>query len=138
MELLRQSTTVLHQRVENAFNLQEALSSKLAYVDLLRRLQSFIVPIERELRPFAQAIPGLRFDTRRKAPLLAADLVRLTQAGFNTSTASPAVILPPIMSRANALGCLYVLEGSTLGGSIISKALRTQLNIGPMTGGGIL
>ena len=36
--------------------------------------------------------------------------------------------LPEITTRLHAIGALYVIEGSTLGGKFISQMLRQQLN----------
>jgi len=42
--------------------------------------------------------------------------------------------LPGINTDAEAFGCLYVMEGSTLGGKIIYNILKNQLGIDKMAG----
>jgi heme oxygenase len=42
--------------------------------------------------------------------------------------------LPQFNTPAQVLGCLYVIEGATLGGQIISKHLLANLGLGPDTG----
>ena len=43
--------------------------------------------------------------------------------------------VPVIDSLAAALGCMYVLEGSSLGGRIITRHVRAKLGITEETGG---
>jgi heme oxygenase len=43
--------------------------------------------------------------------------------------------LPDVSHVSSAFGCLYVIEGSTLGGQIISRHLRARLNVTPQAGG---
>jgi heme oxygenase len=70
---------------------------------------------------------------QRKTPLLIADLDVL---GARAPAQLPLCTeLPELFSAAQVLGCLYVLEGATLGGQVISRHLRTTLGIGPETGG---
>lgn len=38
-------------------------------------------------------------------------------------------------TAGHGFGCLYVLEGSALGGRVISKRVKRRLNLGPATGG---
>ena len=44
--------------------------------------------------------------------------------------------LPTLASQAEVLGCLYVLEGATLGGRLIAQHIQAKLGITPTTGGG--
>jgi heme oxygenase len=73
-------------------------------------------------------IPGIDYKERRKAPQIARDLraitphVRLEELPLCTG-------LPHLNTAEQALGCLYVLEGATLGGQIISRQLRESLGI---------
>jgi heme oxygenase (biliverdin-IX-beta and delta-forming) len=41
-------------------------------------------------------------------------------------------------SPARALGVLYVIEGSTLGGQVIARRIAEALHIGPQDGAGFL
>jgi heme oxygenase len=43
--------------------------------------------------------------------------------------------MPVLQNAASALGSLYVMEGSTLGGRIIEKNLLLRLRLLPETGG---
>ena len=43
--------------------------------------------------------------------------------------------LPQLTTEEEVYGCLYVIEGSTLGGQVISRSLREHLGIHPENGG---
>ena len=60
----------------------------------------------------------MTWSARRRAGLFAADLDTL---GLAAADADPA--LPPVTDTDEALGRLYVLEGSTLGGTFIDRHL---------------
>jgi hypothetical protein len=44
-------------------------------------------------------------------------------------------ICTPWLCLCRGFGCLYVLEGSALGGRVISKRVKQTLGLGPATGG---
>ena len=56
----------------------------------------------------------------------------MTPAEVAALPACPA--LPPIVDLPTALGAMYVLEGSTLGGRYITKAVRAKLGLTPGDG----
>jgi heme oxygenase len=94
------------------------------------RSWGFYLPLEGCLATFDWSAAGIDFGLRRKAPLIEEDLRAL---GIHR----PRLEAAPPLARQNldfALGCLYVLEGATLGGQIISRHLAT-LGIGPANGG---
>jgi heme oxygenase len=62
---------------------------------------------------------GIDFDERRRTPALIADIIAL---GGVVSLA-PAADEETLQSFEAALGALYVLEGSTLGGKFILRAI---------------
>ncbi|RYG41850.1 biliverdin-producing heme oxygenase, partial [bacterium] len=75
---------------------------------------------------------GLDPDQRRHLPKLLSDLraLAIPSATLPLVTESPVLADP-----AEAIGALYVIEGSTLGGQIISRLLRDSLGILPEEGG---
>lgn len=103
----------------------------LDYRSLLERLYGFYAPWERRAAPFLdQALPGF-FSDRRKAPLLEQDLRYLGS--------EPAVIrecpnLPATDSLPPLLGSLYVLEGATLGGQILTRHFAQHFNFSRQQG----
>src|SRR6185437_3306793 len=105
------------------------------YRGLLARLLGFYLPIERQLGGFCWAEVGLNFDHRRKALWLQEDLEALQEVPGAIVDISQCRRLPAVDSLAEALGCLYVLEGATLGGQIISRGIYEALGIMPARGG---
>lgn len=69
-------------------------------------------------------VPSLEFDNRRKTASLINDLKLL---GITIPSNYPARLKPK--SKAEALGMMYVVEGATLGGAYILKALKRNPNI---------
>jgi heme oxygenase (biliverdin-IX-beta and delta-forming) len=134
-DVLRQRTAPLHDRIEQAVDLPSRCGSIAGYRALLVQLLAFYRPIESHLAAFDWPAVGLDFDERRKAGLLRADLAALglTPAQIDAAEACPAVPRPATL--AEAIGCLYVLEGATLGGQVISRQVRVSLGITPANGG---
>lgn len=127
LEELRGETAALHQALE-----RNALSSQLmspavtlaGYTAYLQRMYGFVAAFEQNIFPVLEGVfPGL--DALRKSPLLEADLCALgTSPGGIYPEGEMRSAYPSI---AKALGALYVLEGSTLGGMVIHKYLQQVL-----------
>ena len=95
---------------------------------LLVRLYGFHRPFEDIARSAADIFP-IEFDmnARARSPLLLADLQSI---GFNSSAATTLPLWRPSIrldSKGSLLGALYVLEGSTLGGVQIARALKGRV-----------
>ncbi len=71
---------------------------------------------------------------RRKTPRLASDLMALGAAPDTLAALPHCRELPDVASSARLLGCLYVIEGATLGGQIITRHLQTHLGLTPVCG----
>lgn len=120
---LRLETRPYHDAVEaNPFN--QALSAgrvtAAETADFLARMYGFVEPYEAALRTHAPAFgPEWQLAQRYRAPLILEDLARL---GY---PAAPPLCptMPPLHTRAQLLGAMYVLEGSTLGGQVIARQL---------------
>ena len=134
---LREETRRLHERAERAMDLPARLASHAAYAALLARLWGFYAPVEARLGAVGGLDEiGLDLATRRKARLLRGDLAA---CGVDTGgiAALPAcAALPALPGLPQALGCMYVLEGATLGGQFIRKEVSRHLGLGPDTGCG--
>lgn len=89
--------------------------------DLVRRFHAWHLDEEAALAPWLAGVEGLEFDSRRRSRPLSRDLAALGVRPLAAATRPPHVA-----SRGEALGRLYVLEGSTLGGRVIRKALTAQ------------
>ena len=118
---LRNATASAHRHLEmhlDAINLLSALTTRGG---LVARYYTFYSQVEAALKPHLKLLPGLAFASRCRTPLLAKDLLALgcrpsSDHKFNLH----------LSSLAEALGGLYVLEGSTLGGRAILKDLTRR------------
>jgi heme oxygenase (biliverdin-IX-beta and delta-forming) len=77
---------------------------------------------------------GFDFPARRRAHLLRADLRALGSTESSVEEIGRCTRLPAILNQDAALGCLYVQEGSRLGGVIISRELERRFGIGERSG----
>lgn len=120
---LRTATAADHDRVEAALDLLDPALTRERLVRVLHLLHGFWLAAEAGLDDWAARQPAdavaLDWARRRRAPLLAADL-----AGLGADPEHSAVpALPAVAGTEDALGRLYVLEGSTLGGTFIDRHL---------------
>lgn len=135
LDLLRSRTQHLHQRVEQIFNFSVRCQNRETYRALLLRLLGFYRPIERALSQLQWELIGLDMSERSKVALLEKDLVALECSAQRIQSAPLCDDLPMLSTLPVAAGCLYVLEGSTMGGQIIAREIERRLGIGPATGG---
>lgn len=114
---LRAETRAAHEALEADLDIFRHLASEAGRRRLTRLFHGLHAGAEAVLAPWLAAVPGLDFEARRRRPVLDRDLAHLGEA-----TPAPCP-MPEPASRAEALGLLYVLEGSTLGGQVIRKRL---------------
>ncbi|WP_223752702.1 biliverdin-producing heme oxygenase [Myxococcus sp. RHSTA-1-4] len=138
MSLLRRLKTETrshHERTEAAVRLMDSNLTPAGYRRHLEALHGFYVPLEAELSTrLAESVPALRAHERWKVPLLEADLRALGHDEASLARLSRCSLLPSLSGVPEALGCFYVLEGSTLGGQLILRHLRSRfadLPVGP-------
>ena len=125
---LREQTKDLHRRTETSVDLMKRLHSKEAYVQLLSRFHGFYLPLEDRISSvLASEIPGLNLEERTKAHLLVIDLIALGKSEDEIASMPICDQLRPTNSIGHALGCLYVLEGSALGGQFIRREVERRL-----------
>ena len=125
---IRTSTRSAHLAVEEVFALDVRLADRATYADLLRVLRDFYGSAEDALGLLGGwecLTPTIDVDARRRAGLIDGDLAHLG-AGSRLPTHSP-VFAAGLGSLAAGLGCLYVLEGSALGGRIVAHRARQAL-----------
>jgi len=125
---LKEQTAEQHQRLEIKLDILARLSSPQGYKSLLEQFYGFYRPLEIHLGT-VMCLPGSlsNFTARRKTPLLEKDLLFLDLSEQDLAELPQCQKLPTVESEAQAFGCLYVLEGATLGGQIISKYVADKL-----------
>jgi heme oxygenase len=131
---LRATTRDLHHRLDHHDLLAPLVRSSLDVADYALALQALYAinaPTEQAISDYIDA-QGLAFDyaSRRRMPDLLADLEY-----FGLSAPQLAWGGPSIRSHGQLVGCLYVLEGSTMGGRVIYKQLQSVLKLNQQTGG---
>lgn len=134
--LLRTQTRQQHDRIEKSLDLTNGAETVDEYRNLLERFFGFYAPTE----PLAAAIAafeGVRFDfaPRLKTPHLQTDLLARGLSVEQIAQLPICKNLPVIETPAQFFGYLYVAEGSTLGGQIISRHFAQKLDISEENGG---
>ncbi len=116
---LRAGTGEAHQRLEDAVAIERCLVSLARYRRLLEVFLGFYRPLERRLTGLIGPDPSERL----KTPWLEADLRALGLSTDQIDALPDCADLPHVEDSARAWGCLYVLEGATLGGRHISAMM---------------
>jgi len=132
LERLKIETRPAHDRIERAIDLDRRIASKDAYRDLLMRFYGFHSAWENAAGAVA---PDPRsFQQRCKTALLVKDLTALGLGADEIAQLPHCDPLMPLPSPAAALGSMYVVEGSTLGGAIIARDVQSRLGLTAETG----
>jgi len=109
----------------------KSISSTDAYIALLAMMYGFYEPVEKAIDKYIEPGSIPHYALRRKASALLDD-IRFFIPGYQPPQVSAA--LPVINSYPTALGAMYVMEGSTLGGKIIAGMVQKQLQLQHGTG----
>jgi heme oxygenase len=128
LERLKQETRALHEQIEAVVPILHPAADAAVYRRYLEKLLGFHRPVERDLA----AVPGLEqlgltLDRRWKSPRLERDLLGLGLAPGAVASLATCALTPRIHGLDSALGCMYVLEGATLGGQVVVRALSARL-----------
>lgn len=125
---LRAATRPSHERLETGLDLLDPAMTAERYRLVLTRFYGFYEPLEARLASAGDwRTLGYDFDARRKTGLLEADLHALGLSAGELEQLPRCRDLPRIDGLASALGVLYVIEGSTLGGQLLSRHVETCL-----------
>lgn len=121
---LREATANSHKKLEQKlFPFIQNIETIEEYAVLLNRFYRFVKPVQDKIHQYINPAIVPDLPLRRNAALLLEDLKALGTA----TTETTATALPAINDHFSAMGALYVLEGSTLGGKIIAKTLAEKL-----------
>ncbi|HYO81993.1 MAG TPA: biliverdin-producing heme oxygenase [Bryobacteraceae bacterium] len=124
---LKHDTADLHERVERHIPIFSPQFDLSAYITLIERFYGYWAPLEEQLlKVDGLCDPPLVLPERLKTHLLSADLQRF---GVNPHDLPTCSALPDVSTFPRACGCLYVLEGSTLGSQVIARQLRQALDL---------
>ncbi|RYE21604.1 MAG: hypothetical protein EOP51_15220 [Sphingobacteriales bacterium] len=124
MEQLKSETKEAHQSLEKLLiPFIKQTKSTEAYSKLLEMFYGYMKPVEDLIDNNVDAAKVPMYSQRRKAQTLIDDL----QHWDNNTTPELSTELPTITNHNQAIGAMYVFEGSTLGGKVINKILMTNL-----------
>jgi heme oxygenase len=119
IDLLRARTAEHHHALESGLDIQNRLSKAATRGPLMAGYHALHRETAAALRPHLRDMPDLAFSPHIRARETPGDTGAPGHALVNP-------VVPAIGTKAEALGALYVLEGSTLGGRTILRALRSQ------------
>ena len=111
---LRDATREDHQRLEDRVAILNRVRTPEGRRRLVEDFSGFHRDVEAAIAPWVADLEALDFEARRRSTYLARDLV--TVGGR-----APGAQVIRVGGVGEALGMLYVLEGSTLGGRVLRK-----------------
>jgi len=130
-KLIKEATQDMHSSLEGLMHVEEIMNGVLSYRQYKRMLViNYLVATEYEpqLIVFIDPITATRLQLHQRIKLDAL-LKDLIEAEINPADLKKEAGF--IIDSKNALGCLYVLEGATLGGNIIVKKLKDNKYLAP-------
>lgn len=131
---LQLATQTTHAQIEKIPLLRKIITQSITlpeYHQLIKKFYGFIAPCEAECK---HSPHQLHFADREKTPLIEQDLVTFGITEQSRDNISRCSQLPSLSEYENILGYLYVMEGSTLGGMIITQHLQHHLQLTPDQG----
>jgi len=127
--LLRRETTEAHVLAERRFDIKRRMGTLHGYAGALTVLWRLHVVTDR-------ALEGARWAGLPRARAVAQDRLEwLRQDLASLNVTPPATDLAlTLADEAEALGCLYVMEGSMLGSLVLARLVKARLGIESTTG----
>jgi heme oxygenase len=125
-ERLKEETKTVHQELEKSLiPKMKAIGDRQDYINLLGLFYSYFGGLEKIIDATfnKEVLPD--YHDRRKTKSLEEDLNYFEASAPALATGSD---LPEIKNHFQALGALYVIEGSTLGGQHITRMIAQQLD----------
>jgi heme oxygenase (biliverdin-IX-beta and delta-forming) len=129
---LKEETALYHAQLEANPRSQAMLSAAVTrdtYRSLLCDFYGFYRPLETQLEQVDWASLEFNYAARHKLPAMEADLRFLGLNAVDLLNIPECSDSPAITTLGQAVGTLYVLEGATLGGQIISRHLKAKLGL---------
>lgn len=119
---LRAATAPSHRRLEEKIAWARACGDVWVYRWLIGRFLGFYEPLESRIAAANPPVPDL--EARWKSGWLEADFLAIDGDAETVAALERCLALPQVESPAQAIGCAYVLEGATLGGSVMFRLLE--------------
>lgn len=132
-KLLKAETLQQHKELERIVNVLDESTDLDSYKTLLLKFYRIYSALESQFPIDELLKQNFDYRHRQKLPLLEADL-RSLDISATAVRLAPYRKVPDVSEVAKAFGAAYVIEGSTLGGQIISRHIREHLGITPDTG----
>jgi heme oxygenase len=126
---LRSATAEAHLELERQLALLRDDLSMVRYTQIIALFYGFYRPMEAGLQRLKTLAPEQRFPLRARTELLERDLIALGRGVRAISELPTCNDLPDLYNAEHFAGCLYVLEGATLGGQVITRHLRKRLEL---------
>src|SRR6187431_554729 len=122
---LKEQTSPSHQALEQRMvDLIHQIRSGEDYARFLKLMYGYYAALEDRIAEFVDNRRPWDFKKRRKAGRLLEDIRQFAPPG----SVALCDQLPDLHSYAGALGAMYVLEGSVLGGKIVARMIKEQLD----------
>lgn len=130
LDVLKQRTRPQHESIERNLDLLDGTTTLTQYRALLGAFYGFYAPLEARIaNTIAATQLDFDYEPRRKTPNLHADLSALGLDSAQIARLPLCANLPDVSNAARVFGYLYVAEGSTLGGQIISRHFAQALGV---------
>jgi heme oxygenase len=121
---LRSATAAAHADLDTALDVLDRPWDTAVHRRWLELTWGLLAPLERALAAQAATDPAaLDVAGRARAELVVADLRALAVPEDEVAALAECPDVPAVPDRAAALGVRYVLDGSTLGGRLIARAV---------------
>lgn len=118
---IKEATKTAHQQLEGVVVRKlKAIESDADYAEFLKHFYVYFHSVEQAIAPYITADILPDYKDRRNSSYLKQDI----EALGSDVVALPDAVAPSINNVSEALGALYVLEGSIMGGRIIVQMLE--------------
>lgn len=138
---IKAATTLVHDKLDHnplALGVLRPDVTIAEYRSYLERTLGFVEPLEEALaRVDLPAELGINVAQRAKSHLIKEDLLKLGASPAEVA-AIPRLQITDLAGVPEALGTLYVMEGSTMGGLVIAKHIQNTLGLDGTNGAGFL
>jgi heme oxygenase (biliverdin-IX-beta and delta-forming) len=126
---LKRETAAAHHRLETRLGLLDPGLDVHRYRSVLETFYGFYGPVEIDLARRAAAELPLGFPLRARAGLIERDLLALRLSPADVAALPLCRDRPELSCVEDLAGCLYVLEGASLGGQVLGPLVHRRLGL---------